>query len=265
MKIVNNTYAIMYDDAIHTEDCVLVINDPGTFHIQIQEKQYHSLKEIPQKQLLNVSHVLFVLDFSQSMLDIKEAGNIMVQIKNIEKWSRRQHLTLGVKQDDYTIIAYIKRGTSPYEANIETALGIMTYQAKKEKYEYLYDEICEYLDQAVVSKNVCGFENNTCIGKRNTTCMNGCCHHYKNKYFGILYERKLQLCEYQVDKRCEAKCITCKMFMCDELKKRGVYFTNRNVLLIRYYLNPIQKLIIKTSFFTPKEKILQKLCFVAIK
>lgn len=49
------------------------------------------------------------------------------------------------------------------------------------------------------------------------------------------------------------------MFMCDEINKKGYNFTVYNVLLIRYFFNAIQKIIIKTSVFQTKENIMRKL------
>lgn len=119
--------------------------------------------------------------------------------------------------------------------------------------------ICEYLDNRIIKPNICEFKEDKCIAKRYTNCTMGCCHHYKNKYFGILYEKKLILCEYQKEKNCIAKCITCKMYMCDTLKKKGYNFNTRNIITIKRYFNILQKLVIISSFFTPKEKIINKL------
>ena len=80
----------------------------------------------------------------------------------------------------------------------------------------------------------------------------------------MLYEKKMQLCEYQKDKCCIAKCITCKMYMCDTLKKKGYKYTTSNVILIKRYFNPLQQLIIITSFFKTKEKIMKSLMFFSI-
>ena len=81
-------------------------------------------------------------------------------------------------------------------------------------------------------------KNDKCIAKKDTNCTMGCCHHYKNKYFGLLYEKDLHLCEYQKNKRCTAKCITCKMYMCDTLKKKGYNFNINNVItdITRVYI-----------------------------
>ena len=43
-------------------------------------------------------------------------------------------------------------------------------------------------------------KNDKRIAKRNSNCTMGCCHHLKNKRLGILYQRKLYLCEYQKEK-----------------------------------------------------------------
>lgn len=47
--------------------------------------------------------------------------------------------------------------------------------------------------------------------------------------------------------------------MCDEVNKKGYKFTVQNVLLIRYFFNFLQKIVIQTSVFQPKEEIMKKL------
>ena len=132
---------------------------------------------------------------------------------------------------------------------------------KKEKIEKIYDDVCDYLDEVVVKSNACGFDKDICEAKRKTGADMGCCHHFKNKVFGIFYEKRPVLCEYQENKRCIAKCITCKMYMCDYMVKKGYKFTCYNIYLLRYYFNFFQKLVITMSFFTKKDKIINRLCF----
>jgi len=53
----------------------------------------------------------------------------------------------------------------------------------KQRYNYLYDKICEYLDYQFRNKNLCGFENNKCVPRKHIDRITGCCHHFKNKRF----------------------------------------------------------------------------------
>ncbi len=198
--------------------------------------------------------IVFFMDFSKQELSLQQSDNLVVSIKKIQNIKIIKEVPIYV---------YYIAGKSYYEQFVITSLCVLNCKSKTEKYSYLYDSVCEYLDNRVVSTNVCGFENDKCIAKRDTNCTMGCCHHYKNKYFGVLYEKKLHLCEYQKNKKCTAKCITCKMYMCDTLRKKGYNFNTKNVITLKRYFNVLQKLVIISSFFTPKDKILKKILLLS--
>ena len=98
----------------------------------------------------------------------------------------------------------------------------MTLKDKKERITYIYRQACKYLDKEIVEKNVCGFYNDKCFVKKDSEMTMGCCHHYPHKRTGIFRNEKLQLCEYQINKRCTANCLPCKLYMCDELRKKRI-------------------------------------------
>ena len=115
----------------------------------------------------------------------------------------------------------------------------------------------EVSDEEFEKNNYCDFKDDICKAKRNCkekTTM-GCCHKFKNR---ILMSGGLQECPYLINKRCATQCITCKLFTCDAI---NVKFKLRDIPLIQYFFNPIQKLIVKISFFTKKEEIIKKLVF----
>lgn len=58
---------------------------------------------------------------------------------------------------------------------------------------------------------------------------------------------------------CGVKCISCKLFTCDYLEKKGIKFRIKDILLLDAFFNPIQKYFIKYMVFTPKEKIIRRL------
>ena len=200
-------------------------------------------------------NIVFVFRNINKDIGLKVIDKIICEVKKIER---------KLKNKDIKAYVYFENCNSNYIPFIITSTLLLNIYEKRERIDFLYDSICEYLDDIVVKNNVCGFENDKCIAKRNTNCTMGCCHHFNNIYFGLLYEKKMHLCEYQKDKSCTAKCLTCKMYMCDTLKKKGYKYTTRNVLLIKRYFNPIQKLVIITSFFTPKDKIMKRLMFFSI-
>ena len=122
----------------------------------------------------------------------------------------------------------------------------------EKRYSYIYDIVCTYLDNEFKNKNLCCFENNRCISVRN----NGHCRESLN---GCCYGTKRGLCKKFKDGRCTIKSISCKLFTCDYLEKKGIKFRIKDILLLDTFFNPIQKYYIKYMVFTPKEKILKKL------
>ncbi len=128
---------------------------------------------------------------------------------------------------------------------------------KLERYTYLYNEACDFLDRKFEENNYCDFKDDICVAKRycnsNRKKM-GCCYHFDSrKIFG-----KLVLCEHLVNRRCDTKCISCKLVTCDYL---NVKFKLKNIVYIDCFFNLIQKLIMKMSCFQTKEVILKRLMF----
>lgn len=140
-----------------------------------------------------------------------------------------------------------------------SALNACKIREKKKRIEYIYMSACKYLDNEFINNNICEFSNDICLGKKKYSMKNGCCHEYKMK--NILYPKDIQLCKYQKDKHCTADCLGCKVYVCDEVKKKGYKYTYYNVPLIRYFFNAKQKIIIRCSLFKNKEQILKKLYF----
>lgn len=139
--------------------------------------------------------------------------------------------------------------------NLIQAIKIQLLDSTENKYDYIYDSVCNYLDDRFICDNICEFKNNRCIAKRDYDLTCGCCRHYKS-----FLSTKLVQCEYLKDKKCAAHCITCKLFTCDYIiKNKKIKFRINDIFLLKHYFNPIQKLIILTGFFTTKEKIMKRL------
>jgi len=195
-------------------------------------------------------------DFENLKLNEKNTSNYIKIIKKIGNYLIRKNKKIKII-NKYNIESL----ANDFEIYLLISATAMTIKHKKQRTIYLYDEICKFLDYQFVSKNLCDFKDNMCFAKRKSKTEMGCCHHYKHLASGLFFEKSMKLCQYQLDKSCKADCITCKMFVCDDIVKKGIKFTNNNVLVIKYYFNIIQKLIIKISFFTKREKILKKLVF----
>lgn len=263
--IINNSYFKKDKEKLNYEKEVAILKyENNNIFIDCNNQKYQFNEFIKNKNIKKIDNIVFQLDFSEE-LKFDNAKKIIKNIIKIGRKIKKYKIKIGIEMNGNNILGNLKLSDSEYENDVVSAIGVLVCKNKKQKYEFLYDQICDYLDKKVVNKNVCGFKNDKCIAKRNTNCTMGCCHHFKNKYFGILYEKELHLCEYQKDKSCTAKCITCKMYMCDYLVKRGYKFTCNNVLLIKYYFNFAQKVVIKSSFFTTKDKILKRINLLSIK
>lgn len=204
--------------------------------------------------------LLLKIDFDK--INKKQYKRIIKNLLYIRKKIAKRKIQIGCKEENYTniLLGYVIN----YDKNNQEqdffiqAINAILYKTRYERYNYIYDKVCDYLDSFFYGKNLCDFKNNQCGEKRNTSSLTGCCHHFKNKYLGPL--TKLVPCEYlKEDHTCGAKCISCKLFTCDYLRKKGIQFKIKDIFLLDVFFNPLQKYFIKTMVFTPKEKIIKRL------
>ena len=225
---------------------LLIFSEKQDLKIQFENKYENIIFISDEKLFINLKkcqELDIIFDFENLKLNKNNTSKYIKKIIKIEKLVNKNKINVNII-NEYKI----ENTKNEFEAYLLIAANHII-ENKNSKIEFLYDKICEFLDYQFVSKNLCDFQDNKCFAKRKYGKEMGCCHHYKN-FFGIFGIDKLKLCEYQINKTCQAKCITCKMFVCDDLIKKGI---------IKYYFNFIKKLIIKTSFFRKKEDILKKL------
>ena len=131
---------------------------------------------------------------------------------------------------------------------------------KFERYNYLYDEACNFLDRMFEENNYCDFKNDVCVAKRNCRSNRkkmGCCYRINKKDpFG-----EFVFCEYLGKKGCNTKCIACKLMTCDYIK---VKLKLESIPYMDCFFNVFQKFIMKISFFTLKEKVLKRVMFLSL-
>ena len=133
--------------------------------------------------------------------------------------------------------------------NIEKAINIKDIN---NRYSFIYDTVCDYIDKKYLECNYCDFKDNVCIFFRNNPKImhiDGCC--YSDSRGGA--------CEYLENHRCKIKSISCKLYSCEYLRKKKINFRMKNIPLIKYFFNLKQKYFIKYSFFKPKSYIMYKL------
>lgn len=204
---------------------------------------------------------LFKIDFNNLNKDkYKRILKKLFLIKNIIS---RSKVKIGISKDSKTLLGYVINYNEKSKEQNEFILAInaIFYKTRYERYNYIYDTTCDYLDGFFYGRNLCDFKNNKCGEKINTSSTTGCCHHAKIKWLGSL--SKMVLCEHlKEDYTCGAKCISCKLFTCDYLEKKGIKFRIRDILLLDVFFNPIQKYFIKYMVFTPKDKIIKRLMII---
>ncbi len=149
-----------------------------------------------------------------------------------------------------------KMGDEEIDQKMKQIDQILDKEEGEERYSYLYDLLCDYLDSEFREKNICGFHNNLCKkrchmiekGIKKSTYDNGCCYSY-------LHGRDCK--NLNAPYGCKVKNLGCKTFTCSYLKKQGYRYTLDKIYLSRYFFNQRQKFYIENTFFVDKPIIME--------
>ena len=256
-----------------------IINNENIF--QISEIQYIKKMIIVSPKLRNKSNKNIIITSKIKSYNIKKATNNIIIIinlnndykyskliiKNIEKlikFSNKYSKNIEYKVRNSKVIASIYNNNSVYCLDIINALKVIELPSIKEKYEFIYDTVCQYLDNKFHTCNFCDFKNDTCIlnrkGHPSGHKTMGCCYSFDySGPFELTWVKNVKLCKYLKNKSCTTKNISCKLFTCKILKKNNIYFNTHKILLLDCFFNLKQHEIIRSNFFRTKEEILQKL------
>ena len=175
---------------------------------------------------------------------------IIVTNKNVKKIIKNTK-----KYMNYDKVKYIFKdeiSTKEKELLLDIQKAINTKDVEK-RYSFIYDRVCDYLDNEYFGKNLCNFDEN------------GICEYYRKvdntHYNGCCYRDDRSLCQYFDEKhsKCTERGISCKLYSCPVLRKKGINFKINNIPLLKYFFTFKQKLIIKYSFFKPKPYVMYKL------
>ena len=140
---------------------------------------------------------------------------------------------------------------------ISLLIKVFNIEDEKEKLSFVYDTFCENMMEEISRLNYCYFINNKCIKMRYTSGFpnskeNGCCSN--------TYMDKRKDCRYlKADHSCAICSISCRVFTCLYLQERGIDHSLWQYPIIDCTLNKLSRAKIIHNFFTPKEKIMQKL------
>ena len=242
-----------------------IINLKNNFYLKVIDdvnnlpEQVINIETITSKDLKK-EKILLKLDFNT--LEENKYKKIIKKLLFIESRAIKKKIEIGSPRDSKILLGYVinYNESNKHQNDFISAINAVFCNTRYERYNYIYDEVCDYLDSFFYGKNLCDFKDNKCGEKRNTSSNVGCCHHYKNKILGPLLSNNLIPCEYlKEDHSCGAKCISCKLFTCDYLEKKGIKFRIRDIFLLDTFFNPLQKYFIKTMVFNPKNKIINRL------
>ena len=247
-----------------------VINLKNNYYFSIEknisnmQEVVADIKDIEYSKILKNGILLLKIDFAT--IEKSEYKKVLKKLLHIRNKLSKTTTKIGQENNSKIFLGKLVNYNNTKEQNdFISALNAIFYPTKYERYNYIYDTVCDYLDSFFYGKNFCDFKNNQCGEKKGTTSYIGCCHHYKNKLLGPLLPNNLTPCEHlKEDHTCGAKCLSCKLFTCDYLEKKGIKFRIKDILLLDVFFNPIQKYFIKCMVFTPKDKIMKRLMRLSI-
>ena len=139
-----------------------------------------------------------------------------------------------------------------YIKELSEVIKVLTYSNITDRYNYIYDLLCNKLEKDIEKYNYCIFIDNKCIAQRNKAKWP------ENEYNGCCFDvTKKEECKYlNSNKSCDITCISCRVFTCRYLKDRGIDYDIRKNIFSKIFMNLLQRPVFVWNFFTPKEKIL---------
>lgn len=201
---------------------------------------------------------------SECLLLIKvDKDTTEVEYKNILKVLDNSKIKIGKIVGNKKFIGYIEEIiNNEIFQNFLDGLIAVIYENVEEKYNYIYDSVCDKLDEEFRKKNLCDFKNDQCVANRAGATVHetmGCCYSFKYSTNPLKFIDGVHLCDHIKSKSCDIKCIGCKLFTCKYLKEKGISFKAKDIFLIDTFFNKKQQEIIERNLFFPKEKIIEKL------
>lgn len=132
--------------------------------------------------------------------------------------------------------------TSSNDKDIKLTIKGLNIKKRKERITYVYDTCCDIIDKDTKGKNICGFKDGKCYAQCNSKYCYGCC----------------RMCTYVTDKGCSTKNLACKLFNCEEVRKRYKVITYKDLKLLKL-LNLRQRFVVKSDYFSSREEVLKDL------
>lgn len=215
-------------------------------------KEYNQLNyKIKNEIEKKINKEIFMINFTD---DIKQNIKLLKELKKKNNKIRYS----GIKYNDYRLIGIINNANH----EIIDCIKAIFIDNRDEKYEFIYNTICNQLDQKWINENPCKFENNICICERQykNPRENGCCYAFWYKNLGSQITGIHQCEHLHPTEHCRNANITCKLYVCPYLKKHSNFRIKLGeLIMVKIFFNKYQKIIIKNNFFIKKEELLKKL------
>lgn len=212
------------------------------------------------------THILFLIEINSNckMYDGKFINKLFIKL--LRKF-KKQKFKIGfpINNNSEIYFSNIKTAFTDLDDDISNILFANLNENLYDTYTYIYDKVCEKLDQSFMINNFCDFKDDKCIANRDSDNIerdNGCCHSFiRNKNIKAhKTTEELTLCSYLgEDKSCQIKCISCKFFVCQYLKNKGVYLDILDNFLLRSTFTRKQLDVIHINFFKTEDAIIKKL------
>ena len=236
-------------------------------HISLKNKKAIYEEKIKKSSNKNQKNIVFFMIEINSNCKMYDGKFINKKLSKIIKYSRKKKLQIGLisNSTENHYISNIKTAFTDLDEDISNIVFSNLQKNLYDSYTFIYDKVCEKLDQNFMVNNFCKFENDKCVANRDTDNIeqdNGCCHSFiRNKNIKAhKTTEELTLCSHLgEDKSCQIKCISCKFFVCQYLKDRGVYLDILDNFLLRSTFSRKQLDVIHINFFKTEDAIVKKL------
>lgn len=140
----------------------------------------------------------------------------------------------------YKYLFFIKFETDNPE--LMPFIHALNIKSRYRRIAYVYDKICDEIDDYYSSCKLCDFKKGQCVLHRTKKLnyLNGCC----------------RFCLYQTDKGCSTRNAACKLFVCsyaDIGKLRRLEAKNLNFIK---FFNHYQRYVLINDYFSTREQVI---------
>ena len=236
-----------------------------------EEINYIDKSELDSKKY-DASYILF--DLKQKYTNENEAlflrfdDDIKKNIKIIKKLFKLRNNTfesiINKKKVRY-ILDFSKdiEEDKEYKKIIIEALKVIEIEKEEDRINHIYDYECDLLDRKWNEYNPCDFCDNKCTSQRIGKAWhkeNGCCWDFDYSKIPWKLTENDRVCEYLDKDGCKTKNLSCKIFVCNYLRKNSDFKINeKDLFLIECFFDSKMKMVAKHNFFVSKEELIKKL------